>query len=552
VATGGCPAHHRLRLARCPEFNHHVVGEVCNETAPPFGHRRSGHMTETDAPTATTMGGEANAALEPSLRRLVAVNLGWGLASQTGARVVSAAIGIVLARILVPADYGVFAVASIVMELLISVNDLGLFTAIVRHRGDVTSAARTAASLTMVSSALLYALCFAAAPWVAAALNVPNAATVLRVAALLVLIDAPCSVPAALLTRAFLQRRHALAEIPGLAVNAALTIWLAKHGFGVWSLVWGRLAAAAMVAAAIIALAPQRPLPGFDRREARELLRFGLPLAGGGMLTLLLLNLDYIVVGRVLGPVQLGLYVVAFNICTWPFQLVYIAVQRVSVVAFARLVGERRALSDGLNRSLALLASGVLPGCLTIALLAGPIVRVVYGDRWSAAATAVPFLVVFGGVRTVEALIENFLAGVGRSLAILWISMAWLLSLMPAIIVGAKLDGIRGVGLAHALVAAVVVLPIALLMTRPSGVALRPFLGQLLRLAAAGVAAAAAVLLVGAALPGDVPRLLGAGAAALVSYTAVWASWPELRGLLRARRDPGVTSLPETRLTEPE
>jgi O-antigen/teichoic acid export membrane protein len=504
-------------------------------------------MTETGAPTA-----DADSVGQPSLRRMVAVNLGWGLASQTGARAVSAATAIVLARILVPADYGVFAVATIVMELLIAVNDVGLYTAIVRHRGMVTEAARTATSLTMASSAILYGLCFAAAPLIASALNVPGATTILRVAALVVVIDALCSVPAALLMRAFRQGRRAVAELPGLAVNAALTIWLARHGYGVWSLVWGRLAGAAIVAIVITALAPERPLPGFDRRQARELLRFGLPLAGGGILTLILLNLDYIVVGRVLGPVQLGLYVVAFNICTWPFQLVYLAVQRVSVVAFARLVGDRAALGGSLNHSLALLASGVLPACLAIGLLAGPVVRVVYGDRWSGAAAAVPLLVIFGGVRTLESLIENFLAGVGRSLAILWISAAWLAGLLPAILAGATLGGIRGVGAAHAVVAAVIVFPLALLMTRPSGVELRPFLTQLLRLATAGLAATTAVFLVSSSLPGDVSRLLGAGAASFVAYAAAWAAWPTLRGLLRARRGAPATRLPETPVSASE
>jgi PST family polysaccharide transporter len=193
----------------------------------------------------------------------------------------------------------------------------------------------------------------------------------------------------------------------------------------------------------------------------------------------------------------------------------------------------------------------VLPGCLAIALLAGPVVRVVYGDRWAGAATAVPLLVVFGGVRTLEALIENFLAGVGRSLAVLWISAAWLLSLLPAIILGAHLGGIRGVGAAHAVVAAVVVFPLALLMTRPSGVDLRPFLGQLFRLASAGLAAAAAVLLVSSALMGDVPRLLGGGATAFVAYTAVWAAWPGLRGLLRVHGEPPPPFVAETPATGP-
>src|SRR5450755_397649 len=98
-------------------------------------------MTEPGDPLPPGAGGELDTTAAPPLRRLVVVNLGWGLASQTGARVVSAGTAIVLARILVPADYGVFAVATIVMELLISVNDVGLFTAIVRHRGDMAVAA---------------------------------------------------------------------------------------------------------------------------------------------------------------------------------------------------------------------------------------------------------------------------------------------------------------------------------------------------------------------------------------------------------------------------
>ncbi len=479
---------------------------------------------------------EADLAADPvaerSLGRLVAVNLGWGLVSQVSTRILLASTGIVLARILTPADYGVYAVAIILMELLLGINDLGLITAIVRRQGDITSAARTATSLTVVSSLCLYGLCFVMAPWMASALNVPVATGLLRVAALIVIVDAVCAVPGALLTRAFRQNRRAIAEVAGLAAYAAVSIALARHGDGVWSLVWGRLVGSGVTAALVIALAPCRPRPGFDRREASELLRFGVPVAAAGILSLFLLNVDYVVIGRLLGPVQLGLYVVAFNLCTWPFQLLFLAVQRVSVVGFARLASDRSALSASFNRSMALFAAVVMPACVAIGLLAGPLVRVVYGDRWAGAADALRFLAVFGGVRVLEAFIESFLAGVGRSMAIVGLAGAWLVALVPAIVLGAHIGGIQGAGAGHAVVAALVVLPLALITTRSSGTDVLSWLRQLLRLASAGLAAAAAMLAVESVLHGDLPRLLCAGAAGAITYAAVVLSWPSLRALL--------------------
>ena len=488
-----------------------------------------------DVDTASPQPGE-QPGRERTLERLVAINLGWGLANRTGARLVVMVTGIVLARILTPTDYGTYAVAIILMELLLGVNDLGLIAAITRYQRDVARAAPTATSLAAVSSLILYAMCFAAAPWIAAALNVPDATSVLRVAALVVLVDAACAVPAALLTRAFRQDRRTVADVAGLVVYAAVSIGLAKHGAGVWSLVLGRILGGVVTAGVVVAVAPLRPRPGFDRRQARELLSIGLPLAGAGLLSLALLNLDYIVIGRLLGPAQLGLYLVAFNLSLWPFQLVFTAVQRVSVVGFSRLTGDRQAQTDALNRSMTLLTAVIAPACLAIGLLAGPLVRVVYGDRWSPAADALRFLVVFGAVRAVEALVENFLTGIGRAVATLSISALWLVTLLPAILRGARIGGIAGVGVAHAAVAVVVVLPAALITTRRGGIDLRPWLRNLMSLGASALAGAAAAWLLIQLLDGDVPRLLGAGTACVAVYTAVALSRPDLRALVPARR----------------
>ena len=84
------------------------------------------------------------------------------------------------------------------------------------------------------------------------------------------------------------------------------------------SLAYGSLAGNVTATALVLVLAPARPLPGWRRDDAVALLRVGLPLAGTSLVLLATLNVDYVVVGRQLGTTALGLYLLAFNLSSWP------------------------------------------------------------------------------------------------------------------------------------------------------------------------------------------------------------------------------------------
>ena len=135
-----------------------------------------------------------------------------------------------------------FAVAVAVQAALMSFNDLGVSNAIVWWPGSVRQAAATATTLALATSVGLYAACFVAAPYVADILNVPQAAGVLRLLSVTVIIDGASSVPIGLIGRQFRQGRRALADWLGFLVSTGLTIWLAVEGYGAWSLAWGRVA----------------------------------------------------------------------------------------------------------------------------------------------------------------------------------------------------------------------------------------------------------------------------------------------------------------------
>jgi O-antigen/teichoic acid export membrane protein len=403
----------------------------------------------------------------------VRTGLLWGLANNGLSRLVSVASGIVMARLLAPRDFGVFAVALLASDLLMSLNDVGLIAALVRQQGDVRAAARTAQTLVLAMSGLLYVLLFWLAGPFAAAVHAPDATPAVRALALTIVIDAFSAVPAGLLTRALRQDRRALADLSGIAVGVGVSVGLAVAGLGPWSLVVGRLAGNATTGALVIALAPFRPLPGFDLAVARRYLAFAAPLALASLLTFVLLNADYAIVGNLLGPVALGYYSLAFNLSTWPVTLISQTVRRVALTGFAQVAGDPAALAAAFVRAFRLLLAATLPACLLLGLLAGPIVAVLYGPRWSPAAGVLGFLAVLAAVRVVAYLVEDLLAATGRSRTVLWLQAVWLVALVAALPVGVGRYGIAGAGMAQAAVA-LGILPCLAVAVSGAGVRLRP------------------------------------------------------------------------------
>lgn len=462
-----------------------------------------------------------------TLRRQVAGGLSWSALNSLVSRAGQLAVGIVMARLLAPRDFGVFAVALVAFTVVMSVNELGVSVAVVRWPGDVRRIAPTVTTLAAVSSAGFTALCVALSPWLAGALGAPEAAGVLRVLSLAVLVAGISAVPAGLIQREFLQGRKMAADTANLVVSTAVAVVLAVNGFGVWSLAWSRVAGNTASTALLFALAPERFAPGFDRAQARRLLAFGLPLAGASALVFCVLSVDYVVVGRLLGPVELGFYLLAFNLSSWPVTALSSTVRSVALPWFARLQHDPEQLPEGFLTSLGLVMAATIGVCVLLAALAGPLIRLVYGARWGHAADALVFLAALGAARVLQELAYDFLTAMGAVRATLRLQVLWLVALVPALAVGAREAGIAGVGAAHVAVALLVVLPAHLLVLRRRGVNLGLVAARLRVPLLAGVAAAAVVVGVGAVVRSDLAHLLLGGLLGAGTYLAILAAaWP--------------------------
>ncbi|TFB91723.1 oligosaccharide flippase family protein [Cryobacterium sp. HLT2-28] len=454
------------------------------------------------------------------LERKVRNGLRWSLVNTLVGRLGSFLTGIVIARIVAPEDFGIYAVALVALNLLLSMNELGVSVALVRHPGSVAALAPTVTTVAIGMSAVLFAASwFAAAPF-SDAMGVPEATGVVRLMSAAVLIDGLAAVPVALLTRAFMQGRRTQIDLIAFAVGTPATILLAMAGYGAWSLAWGVVIGNLVTAVLSLVYAPTRYAPGFDRKAALGLLKFGLPLAGASLLLLALLNVDFVVVGRILGKADLGLYLLAFNLSTWPMTLVSTAARRVTTAMFAQL-SERGDGREGFRDSLFLVMSlGMLLGTLLAAYASG-IVTFLYGDRWAAAALAVPALAMLSIGRMLVELTYDYLVAVGRTMGNAWLHALWLVALVPTLVVGATMFGIRGVSWGHAAIVALVVVPGVGILLHRAGIPVWRLLADFVLPAAGSAGVLLSAWFITSVIPSGFLMLAVGGLAGLAVYALI-------------------------------
>jgi PST family polysaccharide transporter len=248
--------------------------------------------------------------------------------------------------------------------------------------------------------------------------------------------------------------------------------------------------------AANIACAPIPFRYGYDRRIARQLLRVSVPYALAALLSAALLNVDYLAIGSVLGPTAVGLYLVAFNVSSWPNTLIGAAVRSVAIPSFSRLHHDGVGVSRSLNYGLAMLFAGAVPFAAILIAVPDAVVGALYGERWVPGAIALPFLAVMSLVRLLDGLSEDALFATGRSSWLLLKNGCWLVALLIALPLAAHVDGIRGVGIGHAVVIVAMVVPITALFLLRSKLWRTELIVTLCALAACGAVAGGCARLV--------------------------------------------------------
>lgn len=390
----------------------------------------------------------------------------WSILYTLILRFANTVIIAIVAHILTRHDFGVFAVAMTAYQIVFALGTLGAGACLLRADLNTDSLAPTMVTVSLVMSVTIAGAMAAFATHIAAALGSVDAAAAVRVMALAMLLEGLVVVPWAELTRDFKQDKIFLANAIAFVPSTAALLVLAKSGGGALAFAWSKVINQFIMDCVMVMSVPKIYPPGLSRGALSTLIKFGFPIAGTGFISYILVNVDNAFIGHLIGPVSLGIYVLAYNIAGWPGSLVGPLLRNLAIPAFSRVKHDPDRLKNAMTRALRVVSVIILPTCSLLMALARPLVVTVYGAKWAASAEVLSILSLYTALSAICSLLGYMLAGLGKANTNLAISLVWLGLLIPAMALGVQLNGIVGAAIAHIALVGAGILPISIFALR--------------------------------------------------------------------------------------
>jgi PST family polysaccharide transporter len=470
----------------------------------------------------------------------------WTFLSYGVNRVLTFATTLVLARLLVPSDFGLLALATLAIGLFGLFRDLGLGSALVVRQDFTRRDQGTVLTLMLVTGVLLAAGVAALSPLAAMAFEEPRLDDILPLLTLSLILGAVTGFYSAVMQRELRFRRQFGLSMVQTVAYSACAIPMAALGTGIWSLVVGQIVGMLAACLAVPWLAPYLVRPRFERRVARAAIGSGGGFMVQGWLAFVEENVDYLVVGRALGARELGFYSMAYRLGELPLRAIAGPIAQVTFPNFAAMRERGESLDGVFLSALRLVAVVTCPLGAVLSATADPFTRAVLGGQWTPMIGALSVLGLWAAVRPVQFTIGWLLNSIGQAALLAAIATAILVAFVPALVVAATLGGLTAV--AWATLGDVVVSLVAFMVftQRRAGVAMRAQWRALWPTAIALVpcwAAARSVVELTTSAPSGVSLVLSAAAGLGVYGGAMLLLEPELvrstiRRLSRRARTP--------------
>lgn len=443
---------------------------------------------------------------------------GWSFLNTASSRLGTLVIGIALARLLGPEEFGIFAVATVALMAILSFNELGVSLAVIRWRDDPATVAPTINTISVASSAVLTAAMILGAPWIATTLGDARAAPVVQVLAISILLNGLVATSAAVLQREFMQKQRTIADQVNTWLGAGLSLFFAYLDWGAMSLALGRLIASLVFAAMLVRWSPIPYRFGWDRAIVGRLLRFGLPLAASSIVVFATGYVDQLVVGSTLGAEALGFYVLAFNLASWPISIFSQPLRSVAPAAFSALKSEPERMSRNFVRVVTVLSCVAIPACLAISAASQPLVEFVYGVAWMPAGDILLWMALLAALKIWFEAAYDYLVVQGKSGVVLMVQACTFVVALPLMLWVVHQGGVVAVVIVQVAVALLVAAPLYLVGLHRAGV---PASRILVALAVPSVAGGA-VWVVGRELAQSIaPPFLAAASAGAVAIVVI-------------------------------
>jgi lipopolysaccharide exporter len=353
------------------------------------------------------------------LTKRVRAGLGWNISSALITESIRFVRSIILARLLVPEDFGLFAMALTVVGALNALSSLGLSRTVIASKFDTSGELKayldTVWSVELLRSFLIAVLVSASAFPMSRFYGQDQLKVIIPILGSITLVAGFQNIGLTLLRKQISFARIFWYELITNVTGIALTIALAVVMRNVWALVIGLLLTTALGTVLSYVFHSYRPRLALENHALRRILNVGKLTLLIAVTSYVMNMADNVMVGRLLGSNALGNYSLAFNISSAPISVLVLSLSSVLFPAFAEITLQRpEALDDAFTKVFSIALVIIVTISVPMFLLAGELVQLLFGSRWTTAGTVLRILALVVPLRGFSLIVSSFFWGLNR------------------------------------------------------------------------------------------------------------------------------------------
>ncbi|MDP3791007.1 MAG: MOP flippase family protein [Candidatus Omnitrophota bacterium] len=388
--------------------------------------------------------------VDKSLKKDFISGIKWTTAARFGAQGVQFITTFILARLLSPAEFGLVGLAGVFLLIANHVSQLGISSAIIQKK-DIDESYLSSAFWTNIFVGLLLTVGVFFLSWPAASFfDNDNLRPIIQVLSLIYFLGSLRIVQNALFTKRLQFKKIAFLEVISVIISGTISVGMAAGGFGVWSLVYGRLAYVLTSLVMAWLLSSWRPRFVFNRDRFNQFFSFGLNVMCTNILSSCGGSVSTAVIGKFLNIASVGIFNMSMNIIYFPSRLTTMILSGVMFPILSHMQEDTVRLKAAYFNVLKTIAAITFPALIGMACVTPEFVKVVLGAKWVGIINPIRVLFVVGMIDSIVATVGSVFCSKGRPEIELKADLALLAILLPLIFLGLRF-GLMGIAVAMVL-----------------------------------------------------------------------------------------------------
>lgn len=384
--------------------------------------------------------------------------LKWTGVNQVIKQALNIGIGILLARILNPNDFGLLGMVTVITGFIQLFNDFGFGAALIQKQDTTENDFHSVFWFNLLTGLVFCLTLQLTSSFIAHFYGRPEINQIIKAVSFIFIIQALGYVQYTLFRKQLNFKAIFLAESIAMFGSGAIALYMALNGYGVWSLVTQLLANATIILVILWFVSIWRPKIIFSWQRIIYLLRFSIPLMGSTALNYTLGNVDKILIGRFLGANSLGIYTRSYTLMVFPVQQISGVISQVMFPAFAQIQNDKERIKNIYLRMNRVISAVTFPLMGFAFVFADSIVLILLGEQWREMIPIFKVLTVVGALQSIGTLVGNIFMALGKMKLYLQVNLFSGIIFTTASIIGVQF-GLTGVTLALAVATLLVALP---------------------------------------------------------------------------------------------